>query len=74
MDNYLRDADIFGFNYDYMDFVENVDQMVRDAEGNDEYSDGEFAKLRELVQDSKTPFYPSCNEKYTLFFAVLTLL
>ena len=49
MDDYLRDADIVGFNDDYVDFMENVDQMVRDAEGYDEYSDGEFAKFQKLV-------------------------
>ena len=45
MDHYLKGVDILGFNDDYVDFVENMDQMVCDAEGQDEYSDGEFAKL-----------------------------
>ena len=49
MDYYLRDIDILGFNDDYVDLVENVDQMVRDVDGHDEYNDGQFAKLHKLV-------------------------
>ena len=33
MDNYPSDANILEFNNDYMDFVENVDQMVRELRG-----------------------------------------
>jgi hypothetical protein len=54
--------------------ADNLEEMVRDAMGYDEYTDAEFEKLKRLVTDMKTPLYPSCNEKYTKFFSSLKLL
>ena len=56
MDHYLRGVDILGFNDDYVDLVENVDQMVRDAEGHDDYSDGEFANSRNWCETQRHNF------------------
>jgi hypothetical protein len=48
--------------------------MVRDAFGFDEYTDLEFNKLKQLLEDTKTPLYPSCNERYLKLSASLKLL
>ena len=48
--------------------------MVRDAFGFDEYTSSEFKKLKQLLEDMKTPLYSSCNERYTKLFASLKLL
>ena len=44
--------------------VENLEGMVRDAFGFDEYTGLEFKKLKQLLEDMNTPLYPSCNERY----------
>ena len=38
--------------------VENLEEMVRDAFGFDEYTSSEFKKLKQLLEDMKTPLYP----------------
>jgi hypothetical protein len=48
--------------------------MVHDAFGFDEYTSSEFKKLKQLLEDMKTPLYPSCNERYTKLSASLKLL
>ena len=48
--------------------------MVRDAIGFDEYTGSEFKKLKQLLEDMKTPLYQSCNERYTKLSASLKLL
>jgi hypothetical protein len=52
---------------------ENVEEMVRDAMGFDEFTE-ELKKLRRLVADMKMPLYLSCKENYTKLFATLKLL
>ena len=54
--------------------VENLEEMVHDAFGFDEYTGSEFKKLKQLLEDMKTPLYSSCNERYTKLFASLKLL
>ncbi|KAL6654028.1 hypothetical protein ACP70R_007493 [Stipagrostis hirtigluma subsp. patula] len=71
---HLSDDDILGIHDDYGDLIENVDQMMLDAKGNDEYVDGEFKGFEELVHDSKKPLYPGCDQKLTRLYAVLKLL
>ncbi|KAL6654637.1 hypothetical protein ACP70R_008102 [Stipagrostis hirtigluma subsp. patula] len=71
---HLSDDDILGIHDDYGDLIENVDQMMLDAKGNDEYVDGEFKGFEELVRDSKKPLYPGCDQKLTRLYAVLKLL
>ena len=47
---------------------------MRDAFGFDEYTSSEFKKLKQLLEDMKTPLYPSCNERYMKLPASLKLL
>ena len=54
--------------------VEHLKEMVHDAFGFDEYTGSEFKKLKQLLEDMKTPLYPSCNERYTKLSASLKLL
>jgi hypothetical protein len=54
--------------------VENLEEMVRDAFGFDEYTGVEFKKLKQLLEDIKAPLYTSCNERYTKLSASLKLL
>ena len=54
--------------------IENLEEMVRDAFGFDEYTGSEFKKLKQLLEDMKTPLYLSCNERYTKLSASLKLL
>ncbi|RLM66393.1 transposon protein, putative, CACTA, En/Spm sub-class [Panicum miliaceum] len=68
------DEDLVDISGKYVHMADNLEEMVRDAMGYDEYTYAEFEKLKRLVTDMKTPLYPSCNEKYTKFFSSLKLL
>ena len=61
-------------NYDAVHLAENLEEMVRDAFGFDEYTSSEFKKLKQLLEDMKTRLYPSCNERYMKLPASLKLL
>jgi hypothetical protein len=39
--------------------LENLEEMVRDAFGFDEYTSSEFKKLKQLLKDMKTVTEPS---------------
>ena len=68
------DEDLVDIGGKYVHMANNLEEMVPDAMGYDEYTDAEFEKLKRLVTDMKTPLYPSCNKKYTKFFLTLKLL
>ena len=68
------DEDLVDIGGKYVHMADNLEEMVRDAMGYDEYTDAEFEKLKRLVTDMKTPLYPSCNKKYTKFSSTLKLL
>ena len=68
------DKDLVDIGGKYVHMADNLEEMVRDAMGYDEYTDAEFEKLKRLLTDMKTPLYPSCNKKYTKFFSSLKLL
>lgn len=75
-DHLRSDDDILGFGEDYTDMACNVEEMVRDGE-MDDFTEGEFSKFQRLVQDSKIPLYPGCENKignFTRLFSVLKLL
>lgn len=50
----LGDDEILSINEDYVDLVDDMDQMMKDVEANneDEYTDLEYAKFKDLVRDS----------------------
>lgn len=53
-----------GDNYEHI--VVNVEQLLCDAVGNEEYNSLEFSKFQLLlIKDSKTKLCPSCKDKYT---------
>ena len=68
------DEDLVDIGCKYVHMANNLEEMVPDAMGYDEYTDAEFEKLKRLLTDMKTPRYPSCNKKYTKFSSTLKLL
>jgi hypothetical protein len=56
--------------------VHNIEEMVRNVErhGNDDqYSNGELAKYKKMIEDSKKPFYHGCAAQYTRLFVMVKL-
>ncbi|XP_066310785.1 uncharacterized protein [Miscanthus floridulus] len=70
----LCDDDVAEIAASPVPMVENLEEMVRDAFDFDEYTGSEFKKLKQPLEDMKTPLYPSCNERYTKLSASLKLL
>jgi hypothetical protein len=70
----LSDDDVVEIAASPVPTVENLEEMVRDAFGFDEYSDWQFKRLKQLLVDMKTPLHPSCNERYTRLTGTLKLL
>ena len=60
-------------NYDVVHLAKNLEEMVRDAFGFEEYTGLEF-KMEQLLKDMKTPLYPGSNERYTKLSTSLKLL
>jgi hypothetical protein len=73
----VNEADIIGFTDDDIKFqVHNIEEMVRSVERhgyNDQYSNGEHAKYKNMVEDSKKPFYHGCVTQYMRLFAMVKL-
>jgi hypothetical protein len=56
--------------------VHNIEEMVRNVErhdDDDQYSDGEVAKYKKMIQESKKPFYHGCATQYTRLFVMVKL-
>jgi hypothetical protein len=50
--------------------------MVRNVErhgDDDQYSNGELAKYKKMIEDSKKPFYHGCAVQYTRIFVMVKL-
>jgi hypothetical protein len=75
--NNVNEADILGFINDDIEFqVHNIEDMVRNVEGHDDddqYSNGELAKYKKMIEDYKEPFYHDCAAQYTRLFAMVKL-
>ena len=70
----MTDQEVTGFNYDdLLPRVNNVDQMVRDVEFQDVYTTSELVRLKQFIEDSKNPLYPSFH-KYSRLSCDLKLL
>jgi hypothetical protein len=73
----VDEADILGFTDDDIEFqVHNINEMVRNVErhGNDDqYSNGELAKYKKMIEDYKKPFYHGCVAQYTRLFVMVKL-
>jgi hypothetical protein len=60
----VNKADILGLtNDDIMFQVHNIEEVVHNVERHgdgDQYSNGELAKYKKMIKDSKKSFYHSC--------------
>jgi hypothetical protein len=70
----LSDEKIAYISANYIQMTENIEEMVRDAMGFDEFTEADLEKLKRLVADMKMPLYLSCKENYTKLFGTLKLL
>jgi hypothetical protein len=75
--NDVNEADILEFTDDDIEFeVHNIEEMVRNVEKHghdDQYNNGELAKYKKMIEDSKNPFYQGCAAQYTRLFAMMKL-
>jgi hypothetical protein len=73
----VNEADILGFIDDDIEvYVHNMEEMVRNVErhgDDDQYSNGELAKYKKMIEDSKKPFYHGCAAQYMRIFAMVKL-
>jgi hypothetical protein len=56
--------------------VHNIEEMVCNIErhdNDDQYSNGEFAKYKKMIENSKKVFYHSCATQYTRLFVMVKL-
>jgi len=76
-DDDVNEADILGLSDDdIVSRVDNIEEMVRNVErhaDDDQYSNGELAKYKKMIEDSKKPFYDGCAVRYTRLFAMVKL-
>jgi hypothetical protein len=73
----VNEPDILGFIDGDIEFqVHNIEKMVCNIErhgGDDQYSNGELAKYKKMIEDSKKPLYHGCAVQYTRLFAMVKL-
>jgi hypothetical protein len=76
-DDDVNEPDILGLTDDDIEFqVHNIEEMVRNVEGlgdDDQYSNGELAKYKEMIKNSKKPLYHGRVAQYTRLFAMVKL-
>jgi hypothetical protein len=56
--------------------VHNREEMVRNVEkhgDDDQYNNGELAKYKKMIEDSKKSLYHGCAVQYTRLFAMVKL-
>jgi hypothetical protein len=54
--------------------VHNIEEMVHNVErhgDNDQYSNGELAKYKKMIEDFKKSFYYGCAAQYTRLFVMV---
>jgi hypothetical protein len=73
----VNKADILGFTNDDIKFqVHNIEEMVHNVErhgDDDQCSNGELAKYKKMIEDSKKTFYHGCAVQYTRLFVMVKL-
>jgi hypothetical protein len=76
-DDDVNEPDILGFTDDDIEFqVHNIEEMVHNVErhdDDDQYSNGELAKYKKMIEDSKKPLYHDCVAQYMRLFAMVKL-
>jgi hypothetical protein len=68
----LTDDKLVDISANYVQKAQDLEEMVCDAMGFDEYT--EVKMLKRLVADMRMSLYQSCKEKYSKLFATLKLL
>jgi hypothetical protein len=73
----VNKTDILEFTDDDIEFqVHNIEEMVCNVKrhGDDyQYSNGELAKYKKMIEDSKKPFYHGCAAQYMRLFVMVKL-
>jgi hypothetical protein len=73
----VNEANILGFTDDDIEFqVHNIEEMVRIVKrhgDNNQYNDGELAKYKKMIKDSKKSFYHGCGAQYSILFKMVKL-
>jgi hypothetical protein len=73
----VNEPDILGFTNNDIEFqVHNIEEMVHNVErhyDDDQYSNGELAMCKKMIEDSKKPLYYGCAAQYTRLFAMVKL-
>jgi hypothetical protein len=73
----VNEVDILLFTDDDIEFqVHNIEVMVCKVERHDDdaqYSNGELAKYKKMMEDSKKPFFHNCATQYTRLFVMVKL-
>jgi hypothetical protein len=76
-DDDVNEPYILGFTNDDIEFhVHNIEEMVHNVErhgDDDQYSNGDLAKYKKMIEDSKKPLYHGCAAQYTRLFVVVKL-
>jgi hypothetical protein len=76
-DDDVNELDILGFTDDNIEFqVHNIEEMVHNVKrhgDDDQYSNGELAKYKKMIEDSKKPLYHGCAAQYTRHFVMVKL-
>jgi hypothetical protein len=76
-DDDVNEPDILGFTNDDIEFqVHNIEEMLHNVDrhvNDDQYSNGELAKYKKMIEDSKKPLYQGCAAQYTRLFAMMKL-
>jgi hypothetical protein len=71
----VNDADILRLSDDdIVSRVDNIEEMVLNVErhiDDDQYSNGELAKYKNMIEDSNKPFYDGCAVWYMRLFAMV---
>jgi hypothetical protein len=73
----VNESDILGLTDDNIEFqVNNIEEMVHNVErhnDDDQYSNGELAKYKKMIKDSKKSFYHGCAAQYMRLFVMVKL-
>jgi hypothetical protein len=73
----VNEADILGFSDDDIEFqVHNIEEMIHIIErhgDDDQYGNGELAKYKKMIENSKKSFYLGCAAQYMRLFVMVKL-
>jgi hypothetical protein len=76
-DDDVNEADILRLSdVDIVSRVDNIEEMVRNIKrhaDDDQYSNGELAKYKKMIENSNKSFYDGCLVRYTRLFVMVKL-